>query len=605
MIGKVALQPKPEKVLVALGLLVIFTLGFLAVRTCLYAGTMEGRISSQEIDLGDEIRLNLSISGELDEEITIPNVAGIQISNAGQSTSVQYINGRMSSKVDYSFILVPKKAGKFSIPSFEAKIDGKLEKTSPFTITVRKPKALSKEELANQKPAIYIEQTIEKPSAFVGEPVRVEVKIYQRINILGQEEVSSDTPGTINVPVSSADRAVRKEIGGTTYLVSTRYKYVIPVRPGKLELNPYELLVEIQTARNHRNNDPFSSFFGGVSRQRKTIRSNTLQLKVEPTPLQGKPKNFSGLVGVFDGDVEIDKRTVMVGETATATFRIVGNGRLEALDAIPVKLPSSLKIYPDKPSIEANPSASMYQVSGVYKIALVPTQAGQVPLKPVKIDYFDPESKSYKTLVFELGSLNINENPEAQFTSRTPQHPKLQNEANSAFDSQGDNSQNSEKLIIANSYDPGFFTAANILKTLVLLAVLWVFLVIFLFFEKRGITFTTKRKRFNSRVKADLISLLSTMEGSSNLQGQKLKQVFDMAKNLCAELEGVQEGSLTWREICRIIAQKTHTNEKQRNQLESFFETLEAMAFKSKASEQDLTTLLQNIHGVKQILENT
>ena len=46
-----------------------------------------------------------------------PQIADFEIYSRGQSTQMSFINGKMSTSVEYSYTLVPKKEGRFQIPA--------------------------------------------------------------------------------------------------------------------------------------------------------------------------------------------------------------------------------------------------------------------------------------------------------------------------------------------------------------------------------------------------------------------------------------------------------------------------------------------------------
>ena len=58
------------------------------------------------------------------------------ISGPGQSSSFQWINGKMSSSKTLSWTLIPNKIGNLIIPSFSIDLDGKLINSEPIEIIV-------------------------------------------------------------------------------------------------------------------------------------------------------------------------------------------------------------------------------------------------------------------------------------------------------------------------------------------------------------------------------------------------------------------------------------------------------------------------------------
>ena len=64
--------------------------------------------------LADVINLTISVEGASGEP-QLPSSPAFETVRQGSSSRVQIVNGRMSSSVDYSYLLSPKKEGVFTI----------------------------------------------------------------------------------------------------------------------------------------------------------------------------------------------------------------------------------------------------------------------------------------------------------------------------------------------------------------------------------------------------------------------------------------------------------------------------------------------------------
>ena len=124
----------------------------------------------------------------------------------GRSTSVQIINGKKSrsSQFTYTYILMPKKTGTFTLPRATAKVKGKEITSSGVTIEVvsdsssgsgngSRPAssaggASSDNVTGIQDEDIFLRLTLSRTKVVVGEPITATLKLYQRVNIAGFED---------------------------------------------------------------------------------------------------------------------------------------------------------------------------------------------------------------------------------------------------------------------------------------------------------------------------------------------------------------------------------------------------------------------------------
>ena len=128
----------------------------------------------------------------------------------GSSTSLQIINGKRtrSSQFTFTYILLPKKAGKFSLPQATARVKGEEISSPAVTVEVvtdasssssqgggsaAAPSGSGKEEnvtSSGEIPAgdLFLRFSLSRTSAVIGEPITATLKLYQRVNIAGFED---------------------------------------------------------------------------------------------------------------------------------------------------------------------------------------------------------------------------------------------------------------------------------------------------------------------------------------------------------------------------------------------------------------------------------
>ena len=128
----------------------------------------------------------------------------------GRSTSVQIINGKStrSSQYTYTYILMPKKTGRFTLPAATAKIKGKEITSGAATVEVVSNGSSSGSSQGGSSSSgssgavpggrtdatgisdedIFMRLTLSRSDVVVGEPITATLKLYQRVNIAGFED---------------------------------------------------------------------------------------------------------------------------------------------------------------------------------------------------------------------------------------------------------------------------------------------------------------------------------------------------------------------------------------------------------------------------------
>src|SRR5215471_19567773 len=72
------------------------------------------KLEPQSIALGESAQLTVTSNGPT--QSTVPQVDGLEIEPIGQQTSIQMINGNVTTNVAQLFSVTPNRAGDFTIP---------------------------------------------------------------------------------------------------------------------------------------------------------------------------------------------------------------------------------------------------------------------------------------------------------------------------------------------------------------------------------------------------------------------------------------------------------------------------------------------------------
>jgi len=321
---------------------------------------------------GDNVEFSLSVSGKDIKLPDIKDIDGFIVQSLGTSTQTNIINGVRSDKVIKKYAFRPTK--ETIIPSFEISVDGKTKKTKPQKIMMKKVnKTISND--------YDLTISVDKKEVYVGESIHLTLlfKYKKDLNLIGLEFEKpkfesfwvKELKANENLPIEN----------GYTY---QKLEYILfPQKSGKLYIGPMK--IEAVTTQNSYNN----SFFVTAPTNRTKIYSNKIEFDVKALP------NDIKLIGDFSIDATIDKDNVKEGEAVSYKVTIKGRGNVDDIDEVKLTIPDA--------TIYENPSEKKYDIQdniygGIYTKAfsIVPTRSFTIP--EFKLQYFDKESKTIKTI---------------------------------------------------------------------------------------------------------------------------------------------------------------------------------------------------------------
>ena len=289
-------------------------------------------VEKSEVFTGESFIFQIQVGGH--DAPDGPDVSGIRDFNVqslgGQqnsSSSITIVNGRMTEKVRrgyiFSYRLTPKKAGLLTIPSIKVSAKGQTVSTQPVRIRAIKPT-----EIEDFKLRLELSST----KCYVGQPITLTATWYIgkdvegfkfNLPVLADERFAVadvDTqidPGQKNlylrIPVGDGEvigKKGRDRLDGTQYMTVRFQKILIPMKAGTLTIPQGTVACNAVMGyqKNRQSSDPFDRFFDDdffFGRKKRAIvkkfviPSNEPILTVLDLPEEGKPANFTGLVGKY------------------------------------------------------------------------------------------------------------------------------------------------------------------------------------------------------------------------------------------------------------------------------------------------------------------
>ena len=330
----------------------------------------------------------------------------------GKSTSIQIVNGKRSKTVQstYTYVLRPVRTGRFSIPAATAKVKGRQISSQTKTIEVASAGAASAQRpQTGQQPQrqsagvsdsdIFMTLTLDRTKVVVGEPITATLKLYQRVNIAGFENVSFPTFNGFWSQETEAPTNIefnREVYDGQIYNAALLRKFtLIPQQQGQVTINPAEMTCLVNIRVSSGGTSIFDGFFDDYRTVRKKVSTKPVTVTVSPLPA-GAPASFAGGVGEFRISAKVSKDTLKTHEAASLLVTVSGKGNVSLLEAPKVNFPPDMEVYDTKVSDRIDKTG--LSGSRTYEFPFIPRSYGDFVIEPVKYSYYDVNQKKYVTL---------------------------------------------------------------------------------------------------------------------------------------------------------------------------------------------------------------
>jgi len=362
------------------------------------------KVSKKNLGINERLRVDFEMNQDGDNFVP-PSFKGFNVvGGPNQSISNSWVNGKRSYSKTYSYFLAPKSQGKFIINQATIEIDDQIYKTISLNIVVTaavtKPKdGNNADYLASEN--VHLIAEVSKTNPYLNEAITVVYKLYVSNDVsITRSWQEIDNPKFEDFwSQNIADKGKQQIFEGT--FKGKPYRYVIlrkvvlyPQKTGALIIEPLTLDIPIDVQGNSRD------IFGRrrMTRVNRTISAGKRTITVKPLPIEGKPDNFSGAVGVFNFNVSTNKSTLDANEALELKIRVKGTGNLKLFNLPSLNLPSSLEVY--EPVRDNKIAVNIKGMNGFINdtYTVIPQYKGSYPIRPISFSYFDPPSKSYKTV---------------------------------------------------------------------------------------------------------------------------------------------------------------------------------------------------------------
>ena len=216
------------------------------------------------------------------------------------------------------------------------------------------------------------------PRYYVGQTVAVNIVVD-----LGEADLAGgiDIDGLPDGGVVQMGRFRQVESGSPQKLAFTTD--AILLRQGKAVFAPVlsgQIAIRLKTT-------------GFVSRRIFSFRTpaDVLELDVLAPPLEGRPANYCGAVGLFRLSASLSPTTCAVGDLLNLKWSLLGKGVVDDVSGVDYRPGPDFKVYPPKPTARDDGVASFAQV-------IIPTSTNATQAAAFAVAVFNPVKGEYERL---------------------------------------------------------------------------------------------------------------------------------------------------------------------------------------------------------------
>ncbi|MBI4585451.1 MAG: protein BatD [Planctomycetes bacterium] len=409
-------------------------LSLLLLERAASAVTVQMQANKSSINLADTIDVHVAVQGGT-EQIDPPPLEGegFQVLSSGSQQSIQIINGRQSSTLVFTYRLRPTRAGTLRIPPVKVQIGGQTYQSNRgVTVEVQQIARIDDFflELESSAKALYLQQEFTvtlkiyarrlSGSYADADPFASQGGTWPQLNIPWLEEMEgfdADPPKQYLESLHPNDRgsgfpinnyrwreflneypflfplprstAARKASGGKEY---GYFVYTLEKRFRAAKLGAFEFAPAV--ARGVIFVD------GGARPQPREFvaLSESLPVTVKDVPGDGRPATYTGAIGQFTISASVARDKAFVGEPMTLSLQVAGEGKLEAIAPIPLKIQKQLaedfRIH-EEPETGAIDKKTRTKT---FTYGIRPNKAGIAAIPPIEFSYFDPREEKFVTI---------------------------------------------------------------------------------------------------------------------------------------------------------------------------------------------------------------
>lgn len=377
-------------------------------------------LDKTQVAPGERVRLVIQNTGKGDAP---PDTRALQqdfdIVATQRGSSVQIINGEMSSTKQFTLLLAPKRSGTLRI----APIVWGGEPSNALELTVgaaANPAQAGANTAAPAESHITMSGTLDQKQPYVQSAVVLSL----RLNVgVPMAQASLDLQGNSDVLVRQIgkDQQHTESRNGRDYQVLERKYLLIPQRSGAISLKGPLLQAQVQDDAPSGGDSDMDALFGNVFGQTMgrfarplrnvSLQAESIEMNVLARPASANASNWLPAQKLtLEETWRPEQATLHVGEPLTRHLRLsalgVSAGQLPDLAAL-MPVSDGIKKYPDQAQTDEALEGESLRATRDQDVALIASAPGHYVLPAFQLVWWDTVNHIQKTIALPERSVDI------------------------------------------------------------------------------------------------------------------------------------------------------------------------------------------------------
>ncbi len=427
-----------QKVIYIIGAIIVFF-------TSAFAQKFKTNFTNKSVKLHEVFFLRYTYEGP-PADFEEPSFEGFDLTSSSQGSTISGGPNGMVSISQFDYTLSSRFEGISTIEPFKALVKGKIYQSAAIIISATgngqaSPNANSKQNSTQTPPSnsqppinygnsltanvtskdLFLKAFVSKKKCVVGEQIDLTYKIFSRYDITKMPDFVMPTFDGFWSESESYDTPIVPQtevIDGINYLtIELKKVFLYPQKKGDLKIPSLKMTCYVEKEGGAPRNI-IEQFFGSAKQQVPIeLVSSSETVKVEDLPAEGKPENFTGAIGDYSFNSEINTNNVKANESVNLGLTISGNGNIKFIEAPKLVLPEGFETYEPK-VIEDIKVTNTISGTVKYNYMILPRKEGTYKLSPLSFNFYNPVKKQYVVLPSPEFDLQVKPDPNAEVNTQ-------------------------------------------------------------------------------------------------------------------------------------------------------------------------------------------
>lgn len=383
-----------------------------------YADAIQFQASApRAIAVGEVFRLVYSVNAKGGKDLRVADMPEFDVVAGpfeSYSSKVQVVNGSVDTSVttSYTYNLIAKKEGLFTIPAASIVLEKKKHTSNAIKIKVLPADEKSKADAARSNNSqqsmsealsdknIFVRAIPSRTKLYEQDYLLITYKLYSVVNVVGFDRSFPDFKGFLKQKIDLPNNSQwgYENYKGKNYNTVVIYQALLyPQSAGKIKIDKTEIEAVVRVRKKAQVRSIFDNFFDSYQDVKKKLKVPPITINVKELP-SSKPSSFNGAVGSLSFKSDITSKNVSVNDAITLKYTISGNGNLKLIQLPDIEFPADFEVYDPKVTNNLTNTTQGVKGSKTIEYLIIPRNEGDFKIPSYKFSYFDVKRGRYKEI---------------------------------------------------------------------------------------------------------------------------------------------------------------------------------------------------------------